>query len=633
MWVIILFFYRLLMKIKNNYIQFTAFDDQIPQKCLLHAATLWDKILGFFQKSRLFQLEDVFGQKVQVNVKDLKAYAWSCLSAELSESHKNILKVWFAKTDTPDLGQMLVKGNLRTQFNDYLNTLKMRGRIIVDELTGLNNVLETTKKENTYYWLGSTTKAMYKQTLMNFIVKLADISEEIVDLTVTGVNNKKNQAIKPMIVNLKMSIASYRVKETHRFAEDFSKSNPINILIKKLEVKRHEPLSNEDKQYLTAYAEYNYRDLIPKSQNQEISPPELPKDKQAKKALLAKANEFSEIIEDAWIDCIESRRNHPLTECESSVALQTAIEDMQKVIAVLPNITAGERSTQELLTENLKKIKEMKKGLESAKSPLFDERLKAKGYTKGKSLGKGSQGYVYLVNKNGKDYAAKMLNSENIIPRKQWWKFKAGEVNASKVQHPNVLGIKEVIHNESGVTGIIMDIVPGGELIELVENNKIDAQKAKKYMRDIAQGLKALHDKGIIHHDMKLENVMLDAEGNCKLIDFGYARNTAKLGPIKEAMGSEAYAAPELFKGKPHGLEVDMFSLGIILFAMLTGCFPNRYSDKSVKHDYKSINDPQAVDLIKKLLVTDPAKRPKIDEVLAHPYLAEDKISSKAIGS
>lgn len=612
------------MKIKDNHIVFTASDEEVPSEKLLKAASNWDKVIGLMQKSRLFQLEDELGNKVQVKVKDLEDYAWS--SIKTGDQDKRFLATWLANKTPQDIGDMLLAGNMQAQFDAFLNKAKTSGAMIGNDLETFNQTLESVVKENNYFWLTSVTPVQYKQTLLNFIVKMADSSQEIVNLSSLTGKHDQDPAIQSMIGDLKKDIASYQEKETKRFADEFSKANPMDVLISKLEIKRKHKLSGDDKKYLEAFAKNNYPELFGKSVNQEIVEPINPEKNPAEAALL---NQFSEIIEDAWVDSVESFRNNKASLDETDQTLKDALGKMKTIIKSLPDITIWDRSTgrkistDTLMKDNLSKLNEMSKNLASPKAPTFEEQLVAKGYTKGKRLGAGAQGSVFIVSRDGKDYAVKTMQKDFVIDRRQWWKFNAGEVNASKVQHPNVLGIRDVIHSENGIQAIIMDIMPGGELCNLVEKGNVTPEKAKKYMHDMALGLQALHHKGIIHHDVKLENAMIDANDNCRLIDFGFARNTAKLGPIDEAMGSVDYAAPELFLGLPHGLEVDIFSYGVALYAALTGKFPGRHNwDKTISGDFSLISDPQARDLITKLLQTDPAKRPTIDQVLAHPYFA-----------
>ena len=125
-----------------------------------------------------------------------------------------------------------------------------------------------------------------------------------------------------------------------------------------------------------------------------------------------------------------------------------------------------------------------------------------------------------------------------------------------------------------------MEYVSGGELFDyIVKKQKLKEEDACKFFQQILSSIEYLHELGIVHRDLKPENLLLDYQNNLKLVDFGLS-NTYKQGEtLKTACGSPCYAAPEMIEGKLYlGSRVDIWSSGVILFAMVAGYLP--FEDK-----------------------------------------------------
>lgn len=140
-----------------------------------------------------------------------------------------------------------------------------------------------------------------------------------------------------------------------------------------------------------------------------------------------------------------------------------------------------------------------------------------------------------------------------------------------------------------------------------------------------------MHQIGIVHRDLKPENLLLDYRKNLRIVDFGLSNTYKKNEKLKTPCGSPCYAAPEMLNGQPYeGLKIDIWSSGVILFAMLCGCMPFEDNDntsllykKILKGDYKvreSLSEP-AKDLIKKILCVDVNKRLTIEQIRSHPWM------------
>lgn len=175
-----------------------------------------------------------------------------------------------------------------------------------------------------------------------------------------------------------------------------------------------------------------------------------------------------------------------------------------------------------------------------------------------------------------------------------------------------------------------MEYASGGELFEyIVKRKKLKEQEAVKFFQQIVSGVEYIHKCGICHRDLKPENLLLDDFNNIKIVDFGLSNTYTPGQTLKTACGSPCYAAPEMIAGKRyHGLGSDIWSCGIILYAMTCGYLP--FEDPNTNKLYKKILacdfsipgfiSPQNKDLIQKILQTDPSKRFKIADIRNHDW-------------
>ena len=202
-----------------------------------------------------------------------------------------------------------------------------------------------------------------------------------------------------------------------------------------------------------------------------------------------------------------------------------------------------------------------------------------------------------------------------------------------KLNHYNTIKLYNIIQNENFIF-LIQEYVPNGELLHFLENpentNLTENQICKIYQQ-IISGIEYLHEIGIAHRDLKLENILLNSEKNIKIIDFGlsnkYNKENGEL--LQSSCGSPCYAAPEMIKGiQYHGLDTDIWSSGILLYLMLCKSFP--FNDKNNSKLYQKIlsgkfNLPnylsnEAKDLLSKLLKVNPTERIKLEEIKKHPW-------------
>jgi serine/threonine protein kinase len=123
-----------------------------------------------------------------------------------------------------------------------------------------------------------------------------------------------------------------------------------------------------------------------------------------------------------------------------------------------------------------------------------------------------------------------------------------------------------------------MDFVNGGELFyHLAEAGRFSESRAKFYAAEMTLAIQYLHDEGIIYRDVKPENILIDAEGHIKLTDFGLSKegmNENFDGKTESFCGTTEYLAPEIIKDKKYGFSVDWYSLGLVLYEMISGVNP-----------------------------------------------------------
>ncbi|SSD60368.1 uncharacterized protein SCODWIG_02129 [Saccharomycodes ludwigii] len=259
----------------------------------------------------------------------------------------------------------------------------------------------------------------------------------------------------------------------------------------------------------------------------------------------------------------------------------------------------------------------------------------------GKTLGKGSTGRVRLA----KHMESGQLAAIKIVSKKKKRSVNTGssgilpygierEIIIMKlVSHPNIMALYEVWENKSELY-LVLEYIDGGELFDyLVSRGKLPEKEAIYYFRQIVQGVSYLHKFNICHRDLKPENLLLDKKNKkIKIADFGMAALELSNQMLDTSCGSPHYASPEIVMGKKyHGSPSDVWSCGIILYALLTGHLP--FNDTDVKillakvqtgsFDVPSYLSNEAKDLICKMIVVSPKKRIVIDDILEHPLLTK----------
>jgi 5'-AMP-activated protein kinase catalytic alpha subunit len=252
-------------------------------------------------------------------------------------------------------------------------------------------------------------------------------------------------------------------------------------------------------------------------------------------------------------------------------------------------------------------------------------------YRLGKTLGIGAFGKVKLAHHiiTGLKVAVKILNKGKIKHMEMAEKVRR-EINILKMcTHPHIIRLYEVIDTPTDIF-VIMEFVSGGELFDyIVSRGRLPPDEARHFFHQIVSGIEYCHHHKIVHRDLKPENLLLDADNNIKIADFGLS-NVAHDGDfLRTSCGSPNYAAPEVISGNLYaGPEVDVWSCGVILYALLCGTLP--FDDESIPNLFKKIKSgmyslpshlsQSSRELILRMLVVDPIKRITMAEVRQHPW-------------
>ena len=229
------------------------------------------------------------------------------------------------------------------------------------------------------------------------------------------------------------------------------------------------------------------------------------------------------------------------------------------------------------------------------------------------TIGTGSFGKVKLGEHEltGHKVAVKILNKEKLQSMEICGKVRREVQYLKLLRHPHIIKLYEVISTPTDVF-MVMEHVPGGELFEyIVQHGKLAEGVARKFFQQIISGIYYCHRHKIVHRDLKPENLLLDANGNVRIADFGLSNMILDGEFLSTSCGSPNYAAPEVISSKQYaGPEVDVWSCGVILYALLCGSLPfddTNYSVlfKKIKSGLFSIPKhltPTSVSLLKKML-------------------------------
>ena len=255
----------------------------------------------------------------------------------------------------------------------------------------------------------------------------------------------------------------------------------------------------------------------------------------------------------------------------------------------------------------------------------FSGEKKIETYIKGKKIGKGGFSTCYkLYNvQDKKIYAAK-----EIIKNKSSYDRIKNEIDIYEyLKHDNIVNQKEhFIYNDTQY--LIFEFCENRDLSHLIDKRKkLKEIEVQYYITQLIQALIHLHDRNIVHRDLKLGNIFLTGKMELKLGDFGLAKKLSfRDEKISEMVGTPGYMAPEILENKGYSLEVDIWSLGVIMYYLIIGKLPfnkkNQEDIKSVSYTFpkKAIISRAAKSLIEQILVKDPKERPSLKQILRHDF-------------
>ncbi|KAF8579138.1 Pkinase-domain-containing protein [Ramaria rubella] len=286
---------------------------------------------------------------------------------------------------------------------------------------------------------------------------------------------------------------------------------------------------------------------------------------------------------------------------------------------------------------------------ESTSKPSRSSNKVLGDYTLGKTLGQGSMGKVKLAQHNvtGEKLAIKIVPrvQPSVVPAgasqdavaRQHSKDASKEIRTIReaslcllLHHPYICGMRELIVHQHHYY-MVFEYVNGGQMLDyIISHGRLRERVARKFARQIGSALEYCHRNNVVHRDLKIENILISHTGNIKIIDFGLSNLYNPSAHLSTFCGSLYFAAPELLNAKVYtGPEVDVWSFGIVLYVLVCGKVP--FDDQSMPALHAKIKrglveypvwlSAECRHLLSRMLVTNPALRAPLPEVLAHPWM------------
>uniref|UniRef100_A0A8C9WRC1 Microtubule affinity regulating kinase 2 n=1 Tax=Scleropages formosus TaxID=113540 RepID=A0A8C9WRC1_SCLFO len=245
-------------------------------------------------------------------------------------------------------------------------------------------------------------------------------------------------------------------------------------------------------------------------------------------------------------------------------------------------------------------------------------------------------GHYRLLKTIGKGNFAKVKLARHVLTGKEYHLFVClpqlfREVRIMKLlNHPNIVKLFEVIETEKTLY-LVMEYASGGEVFDyLVAHGRMKEKEARAKFRQIVSAVQYCHQKCIVHRDLKAENLLLDADMNIKIADFGFSNEFTLGNKLDTFCGSPPYAAPELFQGKKYdGPEVDVWSLGVILYTLVSGSLPfdgqnlKELRERVLRGKYRIpfYMSTDCENLLKKFLILNPTKRGSLEQIMKDRWM------------
>jgi len=246
-------------------------------------------------------------------------------------------------------------------------------------------------------------------------------------------------------------------------------------------------------------------------------------------------------------------------------------------------------------------------------SPTSHTKLTLESFNVERVIGRGAFGKVFLVTKKDTNqvYAMKCYKKVLIEEQEQKDRVKNEREILQELNHSFLVNLKFAFQTDEKLY-LVMDFIAGGELFyHLRKNKRFSEEKVRFYSAEILIGLNYLHKAGIVYRDLKPENILLDSQGHVKITDFGLSKKLRE--KTFSFCGTPEYLAPEILKEQGHDHSVDYWSLGILIFEMLSGTPPFVETNQQILYQ-KILKDPipmksyfsnQAISILNSLLVAD----------------------------
>ena len=261
-----------------------------------------------------------------------------------------------------------------------------------------------------------------------------------------------------------------------------------------------------------------------------------------------------------------------------------------------------------------------------------------------KTIGSGTFSTVKLgVHRiTHKKVAIKILDKSKIESRDDLERIIREMQILIEMHNPFVIKVYKIYEDKNNFL-IIMEYCEGGELFNyIVKKKRLSEEESSYFFYQLINGIEYIHSKGIAHRDLKPENLLLSKNKILKIIDFGLSNFYDGQKRLQAPCGSPCYASPEMVKGKKYdGFNIDIWAIGVILFAMLCGYLPfeDDENDTDVlfneiiknKIDYPYFLSRLSLDILQKILVSDPLKRITIDEIKKHEFYLRGEEIFKSI--
>ncbi|CAI5713364.1 unnamed protein product [Peronospora effusa] len=250
----------------------------------------------------------------------------------------------------------------------------------------------------------------------------------------------------------------------------------------------------------------------------------------------------------------------------------------------------------------------------------------------GKPLGKGKFGNVYLAREKQSKYvvALKVLNKQQLMKSSMEHQLRREIEIQSHLRHKSILRLYGYFYDSKRVY-LIIEYAPQGELYKkLTRAGRFSEKQSALYIQEMARALMYMHSKHVIHRDIKPENLLVGFNGELKIADFGWSVH-APSSRRTTLCGTLDYLPPEMIENKPHDENVDVWTLGVLMYEFLTGAPP--FETENTKETYRRIAHvdlkfpsymtSDARDLLIKILRHDPQQRMPLERILEHPWIVQ----------